>query len=83
MAVSLEPIEVSDLILRFLKGDTAPYEWDDFTSVPCQDPIVEAARLRCILVRDEFPPESPHEYCNSAGEGALRQLAERLRAPAT
>ena len=79
MAVNLTPAEAADEIDRFLRGAGNPYDWDDFTSIRCNDPVVEAARLRCIAVRDEHPPELPGEYCNARGREVLRKLSAKLR----
>ena len=79
MAVDLTPAEAADAIDRFLEGGGKSYDWDDFTSVRCRDPIVEPARLRCIAVRDGHPPERPGEYCSARGRQVLRELAPSLR----
>ena len=79
MAIDLSPAEAAVVIERFLQGTGEPDDWDDFTSVRCKDPIVEAARLRCISVRDEYPPERSGEYCSAMGLDVLRDLAMSLR----
>ena len=79
MAIDVSPSQAADAIDRFLQSRGEPYDWDDFTSVRCSNPVVEAARLRCIAIRDEYPPERPSEYCNSRGLEVLRELAASLR----
>ena len=78
-AIGMSPSEAADAIDRFLRGEGDPYDWDDFTSVTTHDPIVEEARLRCVRIRDEFPPTDPGTYCSQAGLAALRELASSLR----
>jgi len=79
MAVNLSPAEAADAIDRFLRATGEPYDWDDFTSVRFKDPEVDAIRLRCIAVRDEYPPDRPGEYCSARGRRVLRELADQLR----
>jgi hypothetical protein len=79
MAVDVNPIEAASIIESFLKGGGRPYDWDDFTSVSCTDPSVEAVRLRCIAIPNEHPPENSGEYCNSRGLAILREWATGLR----
>ena len=79
MGIDMSPAEAAEVIDRFLQGTGAPYAWDDFTSVRCTDPVVEAARLRCVSVRDEHPSERPGEYCSAPGLSVLRDLATSLR----
>ena len=79
MAIHVSPAQAAMVIDRFVQGRGGPYDWDNFTSVPCIDPAVEAARLRCIAIRNEYPAEHPGEYCSSRGIEVLRELASSLR----
>jgi hypothetical protein len=79
MADHFNRLEAADLIVRFLEGSCGSYEWDDFTSVRYQDPVLEAARERCVLVRDQHPPDRKGHYCNGDGEAMLRSIAAELR----
>ena len=79
MAQQLTRKEAADLIVSFLNGSCTPYEWDDFTSIPCSDPFVEHARQRCISVRDEYPPAGSIGYSSARGIEILRSIEAELR----
>jgi hypothetical protein len=64
----------------FIDGRGPIWEWDDFTSVRQRDAYLESVRLRCLSVRDEFPPEVRTHYCNAAGVHVLRSIASGIRA---
>ena len=66
------------VILAFLDGSCKPYDWDDFTSVRHQDPLIETARRRCVEIHDQYPPETPGRYCNNEGLELLRAIADEL-----
>ena len=82
MAVKLTRLDAANLIQRFLDGSCGPYDWDDFTSVHYQDPVIEAAVQRCVSVRDEYPPDNARGYCNSQGLEVLRSIIAKLRTSA-
>jgi hypothetical protein len=69
--------DVADLIERFVAGHVGKWEWDDFISVTWEDPDVEAARIRCAAIQDEFPARAG--YCSPEGIRELLGLALRLR----
>ena len=75
-----DPIEVADLIERFVNGTgTDPWEWDDFVSVPIPDPRLESIRQRCASLADDFPANAPGSYCGPEGENVLRDVIRELR----
>jgi len=75
----LTPGEAADLIDRFVEGRTGRWEWDDFVGVRYVDPLLEKARLECVLVHDRFPSNDPHRYCSKEGIEVLRGIASQLR----
>ena len=70
--------DVRDVLVRFLDGTAAPYEWDDFVSVTIDDPRLEAIRERCDLLDVEFPPELPGHYCGDGGVEIMRRFIQEL-----
>lgn len=71
---------MADIIFRFVeKRSLDELEWDDFTSIRHPDPKLDAVRLRCVDIADEFPPDIEGEYCNQQGYAELRRIAEGLR----
>jgi len=45
-----EPEEVAEALRNFLRGDGEPWDWDDFTSVPIKDPLLESIRQRAVAI---------------------------------
>lgn len=70
--------EAKELIGRFVAGETTDWEWDDFVSTPSRDSLLESLRVKCLQVRDEFPPERAGEYCSESGAKQLLALADDL-----
>ncbi len=68
--------EMADLIRRFVSGDVAPYEWDDFMGVKFDDPFLEQMRVRSNAIADTSPP--PENEGNDEGSTALLQVASDL-----
>lgn len=73
------PEEVAATLEAFADGSGGRYDWDDFVSVPLRDPALEATRLRCARLPEEFPPERPGQYCSDAGLDVVRACADALR----
>ena len=73
--------EVADTIERFVDGICSQWEWDDFCSAPIIDPQLEAIRLRCTGLPQEFPSSQKGHYCSEAGIEALRAMVRELRRP--
>lgn len=70
--------EVRRYVTDFLEGRGSRWQWDDFISVPLDDPELEAIRRLCGSVRDRFPPTSPGHYCSEEGFNELRRLVRLL-----
>jgi len=78
---SMKNVEASNIIRRFVKGESQHrWEWDDFSSVRHTNPDVELALTLCWYYEGLYPSENPHEYC--ADEGALYflKIADALEA---
>ena len=79
MAVERTKAEVAEIIAAFLRGDGPVWAWDDFISVRIKDPSLDAVRVQCAGLPDDYPPSVSGHYCGDAGMTILRSLAERLR----
>ncbi len=73
--------EVAQILEDFLTGgERSSYSWDGFTScVSFEDEDIDSIRARCIGLSEEFPPESPGQYCNKQGLDVIRTYIQRLR----
>jgi hypothetical protein len=45
-----KPSEVASYLRNFINGDGGEWDWDDFTSVPIADPLLESIRRRAAAV---------------------------------
>jgi hypothetical protein len=61
-----------------LDGSAEQWDWDDFISVPLDDPELEQVRVAAAQVRDRLPTTHPDNYCSEQGRRYLRQLADSL-----
>jgi hypothetical protein len=73
--------EIADTIERFLDGICRRWDWDDFCTVPIRDPQLDAIRLRCAGLSQEFPTAEKGHYCSKAGLEVLRQMVRELQHP--
>ncbi|HXB57664.1 MAG TPA: hypothetical protein VN461_23085 [Vicinamibacteria bacterium] len=80
MKFKLTASQVADTLEGFVDGTAGPYDWDDFLSLPLQDPRLEAIRLRCLSLDEEFPPRLPGEFCSEEGAEVIREYVRELRA---
>lgn len=71
--------EMADIIERFVDGICGPWDWDDFCSFPIVDPALDAIRVRCIGLPQEFPSSQKGHYCSEAGIAVLREMVKELR----
>jgi hypothetical protein len=74
----LSKTEVRQYIEDFVRGSGGRWDWDDFISVPIDDPELESVRVRCVQIAGEYPPTSGEGYCSSEGMAELVRLAESL-----
>ncbi len=74
-----DKLATADLLMRFLDGRVSDQEWDDFISVHHRNKEIEAVRLRCGGLPEEFPPEPNDIYCNNEGSAIIREHVRHLR----
>lgn len=55
-----------------------PWEWDDFISVPLDNPELDRIRARCDELPAQYPSDDGHSYCNDDGLAEIRSLYENL-----
>jgi hypothetical protein len=75
----VSPADVADTLEAFLTAGDRPHDWDRFLSSPLADPTLDAVRLRCRRLPEEFPPKGAGEYCSDAGKDVIRQALLQLR----
>jgi hypothetical protein len=77
-----DPAEVAVALEAFLNGAGHARAWDDFLGEPIDDPALEAIRVRCARLPEEFPPTEKGQYCSAAGvdvvRGYLNQLSRQV-----
>ena len=73
--------EVADTIERFIDGICSRWDWDDFCTAPIIDFQLDAIRLRCAGLPQEFPSIQKGHYCSEAGFEAMRAMVRDLRKP--
>jgi hypothetical protein len=66
-------------IEQFVDGGGGRWDWDDFTSVPDADALLEEVRRKCVAVSERFPPEDARHWCGPKGLDELRRIAQDLR----
>ena len=70
--------EVLTYIRDFIEGSGGKWDWDDFISIPIDDPALELVRQDCAKLPDRYPPTRPGHYCSDEGFEELRRLATTL-----
>jgi hypothetical protein len=70
--------EVARYIDDFLAGSGGRWDWDDFISIPLEDPELEVIRKQCAALPDRYPPTQPRQYCSQEGLAELRRLRATL-----
>lgn len=73
-------LDAADVLERFVAGTVGAWEYDDLTSKPSRDPLIDEVRREVIHLRDRFPPTESEHYCGEAGLARILELAARLRA---
>ena len=73
--------EMADIIDRFVNGICGRWDWDDFCSFPIVDPALDAIRVRCIGLSEEFPSTQKGHYCSEPGFEVMREMVRKLRRP--
>jgi hypothetical protein len=77
--MKLSKDEVAQYIEDFLNGTGGRWDWDDFISVPINDPDPDKIRVLAVGLPDRFPPTRPGHYCGEQGTAELRQILRTLR----
>lgn len=76
-------LEVAQILEDFLEARGNPLAWDGFTQGSSLDDFdnerLEEIRRRCACLDQEFPPESPGEFCNEQGREVIRSYIAELR----
>jgi hypothetical protein len=73
--------EMADMIEQFTQGICWQRVWDDFCTVPIIDPQLDAIRMRCADLPQEFPSTQKGHYCSEAGFDVMRAMVRELRKP--
>jgi hypothetical protein len=72
--------EVAQILEDFLDGKGRSLAWDGFTlGMSFDDEYLDKIRIRCANLSQEFPPDSPNEYCNEKGRDVIRNYMKELR----
>jgi hypothetical protein len=79
MTVLSEEMQSALVTIReFLDGKGDPWAWDDFLSVPTNDPAVSSLQGICRQLPSQYPPERKIDYCSNAGMLYLRHVLEEM-----
>ncbi|HWR34894.1 MAG TPA: hypothetical protein VN622_03355 [Clostridia bacterium] len=70
--------EVAETIEKFVAGTCGQWDWDDFISVTFKNGNVEAARVECLKVAEDFPGGASR-WCSDDGLLRLLAIAASLR----
>ena len=71
--------EVANRIDNFLAGRGDDRDWEEFTSLPIHDPVLDAIRVKCAIAQVQYPPEDGRGWCSAEGRRVLRDLAAEAR----
>jgi hypothetical protein len=71
--------EVSNIIQRFVDGTGDKWEWDDFCSVPMENPDLEMTRGKCINLCFTHPASDKQHFCDADGIQLLLEMVQSLR----
>lgn len=71
-------VDVLKRIDDFLRGTGGSWDWDDFISIPIEDPELDLIRILAAELPDRFPPTVPGHYASEEGKAELRRIAEGL-----
>jgi len=74
--------EITKLIADFIEGKGGPYDWDDFVTLPLQNPDREKIRKECFEIYHNYPSKKKTEWCSEEGMQQLRKLYAQLSKPA-
>ena len=69
---------VADTIQAVIDGSSQGWDWDDFVSVPIQDPYLDGIRQRCARLPEEYPPDREGYYCGPKGVEIMQSYVAEL-----
>lgn len=70
--------DAAEIIRRFAKGTSSPYEWDDLESINQSNPDVDIAINLCWYYAAKFPAANKTEYCERAADKYFLKIADAL-----
>jgi hypothetical protein len=79
--VSRSREEVATYIEDFINDRGSGWDWDDFTSIPIADPMLDEIRKRCSAIDEDFPPGKSGGWCSPAGIAELQRILDALKEP--
>lgn len=71
--------EVITEITKLLSGVGGVHDWDDFISIPIKDKRLDAIRIECSDLRDNYPPGTKRQYCSDEGLKRLEEILHDLK----
>jgi hypothetical protein len=71
--------EVAKTLEDFVEGRGGKWDWDDFLSLPIEDPQLDQIRGRCDGLSNEFPATTKGNYCGPEGIKVIRDYIRELR----
>jgi hypothetical protein len=74
--------EVIQEIAKFLNRVGGAYDWDDFLTIPINDPMLDAIRIECLDLRENYPPGKKRQYCSDEGLKRLEVILSDLKTKA-
>jgi hypothetical protein len=74
--------EVITEITKFLTGVGGAHDWDDCISIRIKDKRLDAVRIECSDLPDNYPPEKKSHYCNDEGLKRLEEILHDLKTEA-
>ncbi len=77
--IDLSKDDVTGIIQAMIDGNSQGWDWDDFTSIPINDPYLDRIRQRCAGLWKEYPPDRKGNYCGPKGVEIMRSYVAELR----
>ena len=71
--------DVADTIHAMIDGNSQDWAWDDFPTIPIQDPYLDGIRERCAHLWQEYPPDREADYCGPEGVEIMQSYVAELR----
>lgn len=71
--------EVISEITKFLNDKGGAHDWDDFISIPINDKELDAIRIECSDLRENYPPGEKRQFCSDEGLERLKVILRNLK----